>query len=67
MQGSVVRLRRELGEDAITTRQGGYILTLDAVALDINCLSRLVDEAQSALDLDAQLRSASTPLQRSSR
>lgn len=42
----------ELGEDAIKTRQGGYVLTLDADALDINHLSRLVDEAQSALDLD---------------
>ena len=52
VQGSVMRLRRELGEDAITTRQGGYVLTLDADALDINRLSRLVDEAQSALDLD---------------
>jgi DNA-binding SARP family transcriptional activator len=52
VQGSVMRLRREVGEDAIATRQGGYVLRLDADAFDINHLSRLVDEAQSALDLD---------------
>jgi hypothetical protein len=47
-----MRLRRELGEDAITTRRGGYVLRLEADTFDINHLSRLVDEAQSALDLD---------------
>lgn len=50
VQGCVVRLRRQLGEDSIVTREGGYSLVLPADEMDTTLFEALVDTAQSALD-----------------
>ncbi|MFT3873750.1 MAG: BTAD domain-containing putative transcriptional regulator [Nocardioides sp.] len=50
VQGCVVRLRRQLGEDSIATREGGYSLVLPADEVDTSLFEALVDTAQSALD-----------------
>ncbi|MER7559547.1 BTAD domain-containing putative transcriptional regulator [Nocardioides sp. NPDC126508] len=50
VQGAVVRLRRELGDGAITTREGGYVLRLRADDLDADRFTTLIDTARSALE-----------------
>lgn len=56
VQGCVVRLRRELGEDAIATREGGYALTPAAGGVDADHFEQLVGGAQSALHADEPRR-----------
>lgn len=48
VQGCVVRLRRELGDDAITTLPGGYSLASDDT--DAACFAQLINSAQDSDD-----------------
>jgi DNA-binding SARP family transcriptional activator len=50
VQGCVVRLRRELGDDTIATVDGGYQLLIDADDVDVPRFETFIDAAESALE-----------------
>jgi DNA-binding SARP family transcriptional activator len=65
VQGAIVRLRKELGEEAISTVDGGYRLDLATDEIDVDRFERLIDAAESALaegEARAALRDARAAL-----
>jgi len=48
LQGYVSQLRKELGRDAILTRDPGYLVTADRDSIDLHRFERLAAEAASA-------------------
>jgi DNA-binding SARP family transcriptional activator len=50
VQGYVSQLRKELGRDAILTRDPGYLVTADRDSVDLHRFERLAAEAASALE-----------------
>jgi DNA-binding SARP family transcriptional activator len=49
LQGYVSQLRKELGRDAIATREPGYVLWADREALDLHRFERLAADGTAAL------------------
>ena len=49
VQVYVSRLRKELGQDAVLTRGGGYVLDIEPAQLDAARFTRLTDEGRAAL------------------
>ncbi|MCE0487258.1 nSTAND1 domain-containing NTPase [Ornithinimicrobium sediminis] len=58
VQGCVVRLRRELGRDAIETQGHGYRLQVPSEAVDVARFERLVGRARELLSLGEPDRAA---------
>jgi DNA-binding SARP family transcriptional activator len=50
VQGCVVRLRRELGEQAISTHEGGYAVSVAAEDVDCGRFEALVEAAVAAIE-----------------
>ena len=50
VQVYVSRLRKELGQDLVLTRGGGYVLELDPAQLDAERFDRLAGEGRDALE-----------------
>ena len=50
VQVYVSRLRKELGQDVVLTRGGGYVLDVEPGRLDAECFERLTDEGRVALE-----------------
>jgi YVTN family beta-propeller protein len=50
VQVYVSRLRKELGQDAVLTRGGGYVLDIEPAQLDAARFARLTDEGRAALE-----------------
>jgi DNA-binding SARP family transcriptional activator len=49
LQVRVSALRNALGNEMLVTQRSGYLIGLDAEALDLHCFERLVAEARAAL------------------
>ena len=50
VQVYVSRLRKELGQDVLLTRGGGYLLDIEPAQLDAALFERLTDEGRAALE-----------------
>jgi YVTN family beta-propeller protein len=50
VQVYVSRLRKELGQDTLLTRGGGYVLDIEPAQLDAARFARLTDEGRAALE-----------------
>jgi YVTN family beta-propeller protein len=50
VQVYVSRLRKELGQDTVLTRAGGYVLDIEPAQLDAARFARLTDEGRAALE-----------------
>src|SRR5439155_1681201 len=48
LQNFVSQLRKQLGPDLVVTKPPGYLLRIDPLQLDVNCMNALVAEARAA-------------------
>ncbi len=48
LQNFVSQLRKQLGPDLVVTKPPGYLLRIDPLQVDVNCMNALVAEARAA-------------------